>query len=149
MQDTVADEIEELIRRYGPNEIYFDDDDFTINKKQVIRICREIKNRGIKIKWSCMGDAINPDNEMIDEMASSGCIGMKFGVESGSPRVLEHLGKPVNLEHVRDICKLLAKHRIKSHATFSFGLSGESAESMKETLEYAKSLDVEQGFMMR
>lgn len=141
--ERVADEIEEVIRKYGAREIYFDDDDFTINRKHVMEICRLIKERRLKIKWSCMGDAINPDEEEIRTMAGSGCIGMKFGVESGSPDVLKKLGKPVNLKRVEEISRWCAKYGIKTHATFSIGLLGETRKSMRESLNFAKRLNVD------
>lgn len=139
----VVDEIEEVMERYNAREIYFDDDDFTIKRSHVLNICREIKRRNLKIKWSCMGDAINLDEEEIHEMALSGCIGMKFGVESGSLKILERIGKPVNLERVRQISRWCAKYGIKTHATFSLGLLGETRETIRQSLDFAKHLDVD------
>ncbi len=139
----VADEIQYLVSLFGAEEIYFDDDDFTISKKHVLRICDEIKKRKLKIKWSAMGDAVNPDEELIKEMASAGCIAMKFGVESGSPEVLKQLGKPVKLDRVRKVAKWCAEYGIRSHATFTFGLLGEDKHSMKKTLRFAMELNTD------
>ena len=75
----VVDEMLEVIDRYDAKEIYFDDDDFTVNKGHVLRLCREMQTRGLQIPWSCMGDAVVPDKEMLDAMADTGCVGMKFG----------------------------------------------------------------------
>ncbi len=139
----VADEMEEVIKKYKAREIYFDDDTFTANKKQVIEVCREIKKRKLKVSWSVMGDAMVTDREMIEAMADAGCIGMKFGVESGNLKILRHIEKPVNFEKLREFTNWCAKRRIKTHATFTFGLSGETGETMRETMELAKSLDVD------
>lgn len=139
----VVDEMEFLVKKYRVKEIYFDDDDFTANKKHVLAICYEIKNRGLKVFWSCMGDAMVTDKEMIDAMADSGCIGMKFGVESGDIEILKYIGKPINFDRVKEVAAYCAKKRIKTHATFTFGLSGETEDSMFKTLDFAKELDVD------
>jgi len=139
----VVDEAEYLIKNYNIKEIYFDDDDFTIDRKHVLNICEEIKKRNLKVKWSCMGDAINLDEEVISSMASSGCIGMKFGVESANREILKDIGKPVVLEKVKEISNLCVKYGMKTHATFSIGLMGETKETLKESLEFAKQIDVD------
>ena len=139
----VVDEMCEVVNRYGTKEIYFDDDDFTISKSNVLAICKEIKNRNFQIKWSCMGDAINLDEETLLEMASSGCVGMKFGVETGSPQLLKTLGKPVNMKRIRNLTRWCSRYHIKSHATFTLGLLGETEQTLMETLNFAKSLDVD------
>jgi radical SAM superfamily enzyme YgiQ (UPF0313 family) len=139
----VVDEIEDAMNKYNAREVYFDDDDFTISKQHVKDICSEIKKRELRIKWSCMGDAINLNEDILKTMAGSGCVGLKFGVESGSPRIVHTIGKPVNLARVKDVARLCARYGIKSHATFSIGLLGDDRDSIHETIQYAKELDVD------
>jgi len=139
----VVDEMEDAVIRYKAGEIYFDDDDFTINKKHVLEISREIIARRLRVPWSCMGDAVVPDKEMIDAMADAGCVGMKFGVESASPEIMKKLGKPVDLTHVRDVAKWCTSRNIKTHATIAFGLWEETRKSMETSLSFVKDLDVD------
>jgi len=139
----VVDEMEYVKNKYGAREIYFDDDDFTINKNFVIEACEEIKKRNLKIKWSCMGDAININKRVMEKMSEAGCIGIKFGVESGSERVLKYLGKPVDLKKVRQIVRWCEYYKIKTHATFSLGLYNDDKESIEETKKFIYSLNVD------
>ena len=139
----VVDEMVQAVERFGAKEIYFDDDDFTISKKHVMGICREIRSRGLEVPWSCMGDAVVPDEEVIDAMADAGCVGMKFGVESAAPRILERLGKPVDLDRVRQVAGWCSRRRIKTHATITFGLWEETRETMEMNLSFVKDLDVD------
>ncbi len=141
--DRIIDEMEELIKRYGAEEVYFDDDMFTGNKKHVMNFCQRIKERGVKVKWSVMGDAMICDEAMLEAMADAGCIAIKFGVESGDERVLKEINKPVKHDKVLKFCKKANQLGIKTHATFSFGLSGETRESMQKTYEFMKKLDVD------
>lgn len=136
----VVDEMEHVINNFGAKEIYFDDDDFCVNKKHVLGICDEIKRRNLKIKWSCMGDAMCTDEEMISAMASAGCVFMKFGVESGDTTILKQIGKPLKPEKAVAISKLCRKYKIRTHATFTFGLDGETHETMRATLKLANKI---------
>jgi radical SAM superfamily enzyme YgiQ (UPF0313 family) len=76
-------------------------------------------------------------------MARSGCVGIKFGVETGSQGMIKELGKPVDLEKVKALAGWCAGAGIKTHATFSLGLPGEDAQSVEETLSYLERLDVD------
>jgi len=139
----IVDEMERLKKRYGAREIYFDDDDFTIKAAQVGAIADEISARGLKIKWSCMGDAINLSRELVEKMAASGCVGIKFGVESGSTRVLKSLGKPLDLDKAREVVNWCGASRIRTHATFSLGLPEDDMASLKETLTFLEGFNAD------
>jgi len=139
----VVDEMQQAVDKYHVKEIYFDDDTFTADKKQVLNICQEIKKRKLKVFWSVMGDAMISDKEMITDMAKAGCIGIKFGVESGNKEILKNINKPINFEKVKQFVVWCSEYKIKNHATFTFGLLGETKQTMKQTLDFAKELDVD------
>ena len=139
----VVDEMQDLVSRYKAREIYFDDDNFMADKDRVKSICEEILIRNLKVKWSCMGDAVNVTDEVLRIMARSGCIGIKFGVESGSKKILKTIGKPIDLEKVKAMVRLCKKKRIKTHAAFMIGLAGETKEDFKQTARFAYSLDAD------
>ncbi|MEO5357147.1 MAG: radical SAM protein [Nitrospirae bacterium YQR-1] len=138
--ERVVDEMCYVIENFGAKEIYFDDDDFCINKKHVVDICDEIKARKLKIKWSCMGDAISTDEEMLKVMAEAGCIFMKFGVESGNKDILRQMGKPLEPLKAIQTAEICRKYGIMTHATFVFGLYGDTMDSMRETLALANKI---------
>lgn len=139
----ICDEIEEVLKKYHAKEVYFDDDTFTGNKEHVMDFCGEMIKRGLnkKVFWSAMADFMITDEEMIYKMKEAGCIGLKFGVESGNKDILKHIEKPINFDKLRKNVNLCAKLRIKTHATFTFGLSGETKKTMHQTLDLAKSLN--------
>ncbi len=139
----IVDEIEYCIKKYNVKEVYFDDDTFTGNKQHVLEFCKEIRKRKLKIKWSCMGDAMITDKEMIHEMYKAGCIGIKFGVESGNKKILKNIEKPINFSRIIKFLEECSKRHIKTHATFTFGIMGETRRTMQQTLDMAKKLDVD------
>lgn len=139
----VVDEMAEAKEKYGAREIYFDDDDFTINKSFVKELCEEIIRRNLGIHWSCMGDAINPDKELLELMAKSGCVGLKFGVETGSRKIISRIGKPLDLDRIKEIVKVCGKLKIKTHATFTLGLPEDDRESIDDTIRFMEKLEAD------
>lgn len=137
--ENVCNEIEHLIAQYNPDEIYFDDSSFTVNKQHVIDICRAMRERGLNIQWSCMADA-KVDVDILEEMACGGCRAIKFGVECADQEVLSGIPKHVNLNDVRRTVEACRKLGIKTHATYMFGLPGETKEKAKKTIDFALSL---------
>ncbi len=139
----IVDEMEHVVTEYGAREIYFDDDIFTARERHVLEVCDEIRARGLRVSWSVMGDAMAVTEKGIDAMARAGCIGMKFGVESANAEVLRRLRKPVKIDKVRSVAGWCASRGIKTHATITFGLEGDTPETMQETLDFCCSLPVD------
>jgi len=138
----VVDEMESVVA-LGAREIYFDDDIFTGSEQHVLAITDEILARGLRVPWSVMGDAIIANERMIDAMARAGCIGMKLGVESADPQVLRRARKPIKIDRVRQVVGWCAARGMKTHATFTFGLEGETPETMAASLRFACELPVD------
>lgn len=135
----VVDEIEMLIKKYGPKEIYFDDASITIIEKHVRAISEELIRRNIKIKWSCMGDA-KVSFDTLKLMKESGCIGIKFGVETADPIIAKNIRKFISLSDVIRMVRDCKKLGIFTHATYMFGLPGETKETIEKTIRFSKML---------
>jgi radical SAM superfamily enzyme YgiQ (UPF0313 family) len=139
----VVDEIEEAVRVYGHDEIYFDDDTFTIDRQRVLDICRMIQERRLEqeVEWiaQCRVDTV--DREMLEAMKAANCGYILFGVESGSPKMLKKMKKGITLDNVRQAFQLTKEVGIKTQAFFLFGMPGETQETIKETIEFAKELN--------
>ena len=139
----VVDEIEQAVRQYGHDEIYFDDDTFTIDRQRVLDICRQINERELEkeVEWiaQCRVDTV--DREMLEAMKAANCGYILFGVESGSPQMLKKMKKGITLDKVRAAFKLTREVGIKTQAFFLFGMPGETQETIRETIEFAKELN--------
>ncbi|HDL01305.1 MAG TPA: radical SAM protein [candidate division Zixibacteria bacterium] len=139
----LVNDIEYIRDNFFVKEYYFDDDTFTGNRKKVHDFCDEIMKRNIKISWSAMCDFMGSDEDLIRHMARAGCIGIKFGVESSDATVLKNINKPINLDKIKRLTALCQDLGIKTHATFTFGLLGDTQQSMVQTLDFAKKLSTE------
>lgn len=139
----IVDEMIEARDRHGAREIYFDDDDFTVRKEHVLRVCDEIERRRVKVPWSVMGDVMATDEETLVRMARAGCIGLKFGLESTDPLVLQRTGKPIKTERVLQLVGAARSLGLKTHMAVTLGLPGETYQSLLRTFDFACGVDID------
>lgn len=139
----VVDEIEQAVRTYDHDEIYFDDDTFTVDRRRILDICRLIQERGLEkeVEWiaQCRVDTV--DRQVLEAMKAANCGYLLFGVESGSPEMLKKMRKGITLDQVRAAFKLAKEVGIKTQAFFLFGIPGETQETIRQTIEFAKELN--------
>ncbi|MGQ9514752.1 MAG: hypothetical protein ACUVTL_06860, partial [Thermoproteota archaeon] len=103
--------------KYGARQVYFDDESMTINKKHIQSICEIILKEKIDLPWACMGDVTLREDQLA-LMAKSGCIGLKFGVETFNSSTLNEIGKSfVEFDKVRKLVETCKKIGIWTHAT--------------------------------
>jgi len=139
--DSVIAEIEELLRRYGAREVRFFDDTFTINPAFVEDLCGKIKK--LRIPWTCLTrvTAVNPD--MLKLMREAGCWQVLFGLESGDNCVLRYLAKGNTVEDNRRAVAWAREAGLRVRADFLVGSPWETKESLKRTVQFAKSLPLD------
>jgi radical SAM superfamily enzyme YgiQ (UPF0313 family) len=128
-----VDEIEWLVREYGLDGIYFPDDLFTLYRDRVTGICDEILRRGLKVQWTCVTRVDCVDPEMLGRMAEAGCVKINYGVESGSPRILEAMKKRFTLEQIVVAAKMTREARIRSTFFIIVGFPGETWQDIELT----------------
>lgn len=131
------------VKAAGAREIYFDDDNFTSNKAHVAALCDEIVRCGVGVPWSAMCDAIVLTPDLLRKMSASGCVGIKFGLDSADTQVLHTINKPLKLENLERIVETAKALHIKTHASVVLGLSGETSETLHNTFSYVCKLDID------
>ena len=139
--ENVVDEMQHLVEHYGVEDIYFDDDTINMDIDRLIRICKLIQERKIKVKWIVQARVDFVTEELLKEMKKAGCNIIYFGVESGSTEMLKKLKKGIRKEQAIRAFDLARKYGIKTQAFFLLGAAGETIESMKETIDFAIQLN--------
>ncbi|OGW10214.1 MAG: hypothetical protein A3F81_05310 [Nitrospinae bacterium RIFCSPLOWO2_12_FULL_39_93] len=139
----VVDEIEMLLRDYGIKYVSFLDDEFTLQKRHTIELCKEMLNRELKIKWSCSTRVNTLDREQLEWMVKSGCEHIALGIESGSPRILKTIGKKIKVEQIINAFDLLKELSLSRGAYLMVGNPGEDRESVDETIQLVRRLKLD------
>ena len=121
-------------------EIFFDDDTFTIGKPRVIDLCMKLKP--LKLTWSCNA-RVTTDFETLKAMREAGCRLLIVGFESGDPTILKNIKKGATIEQARSFMKACRQLGFKVHGDFQMGLPGETRDTIERTIQFAIKLDPE------
>jgi hopanoid biosynthesis associated radical SAM protein HpnJ len=124
----------------GLKEIFFDDDTFNYKKERTIELCKELKK--LNFTWSCTS-RVTTDHETLKAMREAGCRLMIVGYESGDPQILKNIKKGATVDMAQRFTKDAHSLGLTVHADFIVGLPGESRESLRRTIDFAKKLDCE------
>jgi radical SAM superfamily enzyme YgiQ (UPF0313 family) len=81
------------------------------------------------------------DEEMLTKMKEAGLHAVKYGVESAEQKLLDNVRKNLNLKQAEHMIRLTKSLGIKTHLTFTFGLPGETEDTMRRTIDYAIELN--------
>ena len=141
--ENILAELEECVNKFNIKEFNILDDNFTLNKKRAIKICQEIINRKLPLAWICFSRADTIDDELAGLMARAGCKKISLGLESGSQEVLDLMRKKTTIEQGRKAVAVLGRHNIQAHASFMLGNIGETKQTIRQTIDFAKSLDLD------
>ncbi len=137
--ENVLDEIEELVRRYGVREVHFEDDNLTLRRDHVAGIAEGLLRREIDVTWSTPNgircDAV--DLELLQLMRRSGCYSVAFGIESANEEIRRQCGKQTSLAVIEAAIGMASKAGLLTQGFFVFGLPGETAETIEETIRFA------------
>ncbi len=139
--DNVLDELEILYKKYNVKYVSFRDSIFTLRKKRVIEICKGLIERKLNIKWNCNGRVNEVDEEMLLWMKRAGCTAIQYGIESGNEEILSRF-KRLKKDTIKKAIDMTNKIGIEAHGYFMFGLPGETKATMRETINFAKSLNL-------
>lgn len=114
-------------------EVFFEDDTFTISKKRVLEFCKEYKERGLDITWSCNARVDSLDLETMKEMKKANCRLLIVGYESGSNEILKNIKKGITVEQIKQFAKGARKAGLLVHGDFIIGLPEETRGTIEKT----------------
>jgi radical SAM superfamily enzyme YgiQ (UPF0313 family) len=137
----VIGEIKDLQSRYGTKGIYFINDNFTLRKKETLELCSLMVKEKLDLEWVCDTRVDLVNQELLEAMSKSGCKTIWFGVESGSQRILQRIGRNTTLEQIETAFKLCRKNDIQTACSFMLGVPDETLKEMEASLRFAKKLD--------
>ena len=130
----IVDEMEFLHREAGVDLFLFQDEFFVSGKTQVMKFCRELVSRGLDVQWKAFGRVNLVDREMMRAMAECGCVELRFGIESGSDRVLETIKKGFTAAETLEVVPKAVEIFPRVDAFFVWGFPFETMEDFNQSL---------------
>lgn len=136
----VAEEIKFCIGQFGSKSIFFDDDTFNIGTERVSSLCNELG--AIGLPWTMMGRLDTSPEWLFDKMIDSGCVGMRFGVETFCSHIQNNIKKMLDVEKaIRMLEYLKQKHpSLPIHITTMCNLPGETTKDRDYNNEVVQKL---------
>ena len=119
-------------------EVFFDDDTFTDNRPRAEEIAHGMGRLGLE--WSCNAKA-NVPYDTLKVLRDNGLRLLLVGFESGNQQILTNIKKGVKVERARQFAADCRDLGITIHGTFVVGLPGETAETIQETIRFARDVN--------
>jgi anaerobic magnesium-protoporphyrin IX monomethyl ester cyclase len=134
--------VEDLIflhEKYGISNVFFQDDEFLINRERLIELAKLFRERGISkwIRWGCQARVTTLNKEVLALVESMGCVVIVPGMESYNPRILEYLKSgSVKRSDIDNAIRLFADSKITLEGNFVIGTPTETWAEMWETVKF-------------
>ncbi len=142
----VAGELDNLMTRFGASQVVFRDPLFTADRERVrelLAAIRElVKKHGRPLNWIAETRPDHLDQELLREMARSGCMEINLGLETASEEVSRKNGRPFT-EPAR-IAEIVAQCRdlkINVFLFFLVGLPGDTEQGFLRTVHTIKCIN--------
>ena len=143
--ENIIEEMTELHTRYGVTAFRFVDDLFLGYERFIRRCMATFTATGIgnRYVWDATG-RINILHRMSDDMLEllklNGCREVALGIESGSERLLKHMGKRITSDMTRSVVQRLTERGISVKGYFILGFPTETREELAETVRLVYDL---------
>lgn len=140
--DNVISEIKNIIMQFGIKAFIFMDDTFTMNRKWLERFLDILEKEKLSIYYKINGRINNMTYDLLRRMKETGLRAITFGVESGDEEILKKIGKEINLEEVKRVCRWAESVELEVICNFMVGFPFEDSSSIDKTIEFAGSLPI-------
>lgn len=133
-----------LIESQGYKQVLFVDDNFTLNWKRVVKLCRRMREEGIDLDWFCDSRVDRCSYDMLREMTRAGCKLLYLGVESANQRILDYYRKGTTPQQSMEAARKARKAGIDIIVgSFIVGAPHESRKEIENTLKFAQRIDID------
>jgi radical SAM superfamily enzyme YgiQ (UPF0313 family) len=139
--DEVVEEIRQLTQEQAMDYIYFVDDVFNYPPSYAEALCREMVRSQVNVRWSAF---VNPGfltENLLKWMKEAGCVGIEFGTDSGSARMLKNYKKSFTIEDVIQVSQLCTALALNHCHYLLFGGPGEDEETIEDSFRLMDELD--------
>ena len=135
----------QYLKGLGITNFMFHSDTFTLDRKIVIELCQGMVDSNLNMRWCCNSRVDTVDEEILRWMKKAGCWMVMYGIESGSQDVLNTVKKGGNatIGQAEQAVLWTKQQGIKVWGYFIMGLPGETRETMKESMAFARKLPLD------
>ena len=135
-EDYLWELISLLHRQYGIRHLVFTDDQFAAFRPRLVRLGEKLACGGLDLQWNCDARVDSVDPELLRLMKRAGCWMISYGIESGSPKILDQIQKGITLGQVEKAIRWTKEAGIRAKGLFMIGYPQETEETLGQTLNF-------------
>ena len=143
--ERVVEEIDHLYHTYGVKTFKIIDEMFVLNDGHVEGICRRLAAKPYAHElnfWAyARVDTVKPDR--LELLRAAGIRWLALGIESGSEHVRDGAEKSLDQQDIIDVVHAIQSAGINVIGNYIFGLPDDNFQTMRQTLDLAKTLNCE------
>ena len=132
--ENIVEEMALLHRQAGVDLFLFQDEFFVSGRRQVMTFCDALERQRISVLWKAFGRVNLMDEEMMKRMAQCGCVELRFGIESGSDRVLKLIKKGFTAAEALELIPKAVQIFRRVDAFYMWGFPFETMEDFNQSL---------------
>jgi len=133
-----------LLASEGYEQLMFVDDNFTLNRKRVIKLCQRMRKEKIDVEWIGEGRVDQCPYTMLREMVKAGCRMIYFGIESASQKVLNYYNKRITPKQSEKAVANARKAGVDIIVgSFIIGAPNETKKDIQKTLNFTRRLNLD------
>jgi radical SAM superfamily enzyme YgiQ (UPF0313 family) len=133
-------EMRTLAERFDVRHFMFQDSNLTMSRRAVVELCEHLLASGLDVTFEGWTRADLIDRELLVLLKRAGLVRIQFGIESGSPAVLQRLQKHVSHEQIRAAFRLAGELGLETSCTAMMGLPGETEADVWQTVRFIRSI---------
>lgn len=138
--DNIISEIKYCKKAYKIEGVRFLDDLLIVNEKRTFELCEKIE--ALDLVWSGQARTNTLNDQMAQAMKKSGCVGVGFGYETGSERILKAMNKGTTIAKHKKATLVAKNNNLAIRIQLLFGYPGENKESIEETIEFFREMQL-------
>ena len=132
--ESIVEEMKQLHAEGGAQLVLFQDEFFVSGRDRVMRFCDALGKSGLDIKWKAFGRVNLTDEDMMHAMEQTGCVEIRFGIESGSDRILQLTRKGFTTDQALDVVSRACKIFRRVDAFYVWGYPFETMEDFYQSV---------------
>jgi radical SAM superfamily enzyme YgiQ (UPF0313 family) len=137
--ESIVDEIEFVNSKNKSCAVYFADSVFNTPREHALAVCWQMARRKVAVPWMTYCNPLGFDLELAGAMVDAGCVGVEFGLDSATEKMLSVLQKPFTLSDIKHSFKAAAKVNLPFAVHLLFGGPGETVDDIRETQKFLDS----------
>jgi len=135
----IMDEVNDMVRLYGAEHIFFVDDIFTLDREWLESLLDRLEERPVGLTWGCATRVNLVDQKLLERMAEVGCTGIQYGIESGSQSILDSV-KSIKKSDALNAVNWAVEAGIAASCSFMIPFPDDTEETLAETVDFMRVL---------